>query len=174
MKKLIFLGIVFLLMLNIAYAQEAKPITAGIGADSPFYFLDRLVESIQLKIAESEAPTRLRLKVQFMNERIAELHDLKSSKPQFALNTLAEIQKNTDDLAEEAKNIPESREIISQNMNNSMIVLMKVKERFETDNNPNNDNAISGINIAISNQATRIGAMTNKPNNQTITIGGGY
>jgi len=181
MKKTISFGVVFLFMLNVASAQQTT-INKGILPDSPIYFLDLLLEEIQLKIAENNPELRIRLKTQFLSERILEsqfIANKPNNKPQLVSNLLLEIKTGTDDLAQEAENVPEAKEFIGNYLNNSMIVLTQVKEKFETDSNPNNDNAISGLNIAISNQAKKIEAIKNKPvnnpsnpNNQTI--GGGY
>ena len=167
MKKTISFGIIFLLMLNAVSAQQTTT-DEGILPDSPFYFLDILLEKIQLKIAENSPELRIKLKTQFLSERILESQFIADKKPQFANNILLEIRKNTDDLGEEAKNIPESKEFIGNYLNNSMTVLTQVKERFETDGNKNNDNAIIGLNIAISNQISKIESIKSNPQNQTI------
>ena len=154
MKKLIFL-IGILLALPLANAQTQQ-INKGIDTSQGIlYSLDRLFESIQLAIA-SDA-TKISLKAKFLNERMVEFQYVADKKPKFTGKALAEIKKSTDDLAKEAERKPKQiKESVERNLKNSKIVLESIKARFESDDNPNNNNAIAGLKIAIENQEKKI------------------
>lgn len=154
MKKAIFLiGILFLLPLANAQTQE---VNVGITPDSPVFFLDKFFEAVQLAITTSDV-SKISLRAKLLNERIIELQFVSEKKPQFTGKALLEVKKSTDDLAKEAElKTKPLKEAVEQNIKNSKIVLEAILERFESDNNTKNDNAIAGLKIAIENQEKKI------------------
>ena len=168
MKKAIFLiGILFLLPLANAQTQE---VNVGITPDSPVFFLDKFFEAVQLAITTSDV-SKISLRAKLLNERIIELQFVSEKKPQFTGKALLEVKKSTDDLAKEAElKTKPLKEAVEQNIKNSKIVLEAILERFESDNNTKNDNAIAGLKIAIENQEKKIDEIEDSKDENEIDI----
>lgn len=166
MKQAIFL-IWILALLPLAHAQTQ--VNLGFTPDSNLFFVDKLLKNIRLMLAGEES--RISLKAQFLNERALETQYIAEKKPQFTGKALAELKKSTDDLAEEAEAKPKhTKELVELNLKNSKIVLEGIIKRFESDNNTNNDNAITGLKIAIKNQEKKIDLIKDSKGKNEIDI----
>ena len=168
MKQAIFLiGILFLLPLANAQTQE---VNVGITPDSPVFFLDKFFEAVQLAITTNDV-SKINLRAKFLNERLIEIQFIAEKKPEFTGKALAELKKSTDDLAKEAEAKPKQiKESVEKNLKNSKIVLESIKARFESDDNENNDHAITGLKTAIANQEKKIDEIEDSKDEDEIDI----
>lgn len=172
MKTIVTFGIIFVVILQIASAQQATiSVNKGIDTSQGFLFvMDKFFENIQISLAQNDV-RKIQLKSQFLTERLIELQFVAEKKPQFTGKALVELKKSADDLADEAdlKTKP-LKEAVEQNLKNSKIVLEAILERFENDNNTNNDNAIAGLKIAIENQERKIDEIEDSKDKNEIDI----
>lgn len=131
MKKLLFYSILilslFLLSTKFSSIQaqtDDESVEAGITASSPFYFLDKLGERIQLAFALDNLK-KSELNLQFAEERLAEVDKLMSqNKTQKIAQTLSRYQNQIQNAYEHAN---KSKEEGKEN-NKSEEVLKKVAE----------------------------------------------
>ena len=150
MNKLTILSIIGIFLLaNIAYAQETQQVNVGAVAGQPFFFVKKALEKIQLAFTKG-AENKARLRIRFVDKRILELEYVARNKPENIHKALIELQRETNDigLMELHKNAKDVAVDFVET--NSLDKLIEIKARFETDNNTNNDNAIKGLETAIS------------------------
>ena len=155
MKKIIsILGILMLLSMNIALAQEQGVDVGSLPGDGFTYSWKRGWENIRLFLAQDPAK-HATLQIKFLERREMELRFIELNKPERIEKGVNELKKSIDKIKPE--DVPESLRLsLESRMNNSLTRLLAIKLRFETDSNPNNDNAISGIMNAIQSHYTSI------------------
>ena len=100
---------------------------------------------------------RIDLRIKFLNERVAEYESIAEKEPLKLSKAKDELEKETKGLINETKFVPlETKELVDKGLENSLTILKNLKIRFETDDNPNNNNAIEGLNMAISSHMDNI------------------
>lgn len=154
MKKAIFITVLMFLM-PIAIAQE-QTISAGVTPNNSFFQLDKFFENLQLRLTQDRVK-RIDLRIKFLNERVAEYESIAEKEPLKLSKAKDELEKETKGLINETKFVPlETKELVDKGLENSLTILKNLKIRFETDDNPNNNNAIEGLNMAISSHMDNI------------------
>jgi len=153
-KKAIFITVLMFLM-PIAIAQE-QTISAGVTPNNSFFQLDKFFENLQLRLTQDRVK-RIDLRIKFLNERVAEYESIAEKEPLKLSKAKDELEKETKGLINETKFVPlETKELVDKGLENSLTILKNLKIRFETDDNPNNNNAIEGLNMAISSHMDNI------------------
>lgn len=157
MKKIISLLLIFVL-LPIVNAQQTIQINKGIDQSWGIIhdLFDVLPERVQLLFTQDKFK-RVELRIKFLGERLQELENVANNKPKFIPNALTEVQAESNNLANEAEITPKPiKERVETGLENSKNILLSLKTRFEEDDNINNDNAIQGLETAISSHITAI------------------
>lgn len=167
MKRMIAILMAMVMVMQVALAQSVVTTMStvelpeqALKPGDAFYGLDRAMERIQLAFTfQQEKKAELRLK--FAQERLAELDQLEEEKD-------AEIEKHRIELMNEYnKEMEEARQEALKIKNRAMRaefddtlegaseyhvqVLERVRTRLMEDDNPNNDNALNGLDNAIEN-----------------------
>jgi len=133
MKKLVsillILSFAILILPTKALAQEETTTTveAGLTTESPFYFLDRWLESIELFFTPQEKKSEKRL--QFTEERLAEMEEVADTATPDELEVLGEqYQKDLDEI-EQSTGVPdEVKERVREARQEHIQVLERVRE----------------------------------------------
>ena len=112
MKKLLVL-LISLVMINSVFAQSEVKLEAGLKPDSPFYFLDKFIEQVQLAFTRDEVK-KAQLYLEIASERLEELKELNEE----------ENDEFNEDLEEEF----EKDLNIAENLGNDIRELAKKKE----------------------------------------------
>ena len=170
MKKIIsILGILMVLSMNIAFAQTID--VGSVPGDGFTYATKRVVENFRLFL--SRDPTaHAKLQIKFLERRELELRFIELQKPERIEKGVSELKKYAETIKPEE--VPEVlRPELERKLNNSLTRLLAIKLRFETDSNPNNDNALSGIMNAIQSHYDSINKVREEKNmtRLEVTIG---
>jgi len=161
MKIKTILLIMILLAMPIAIAQEEELLArqAGMTPDNLFYGISVALERLSLvfKAGKNKALAR----VELVNERLAEAKlmadkgkDIETQK------ALIEHQKDLESLEEDTKELrDEEKSGIEEKTRESKIVLEGIIDRIKKDQNPNNDNALQGLQRALDNQDKKLSSI---------------
>ena len=170
MKKIISL-LMILALLSIVNAQQTIQVNKGIDQSlGAIHDFDLMFEQIQLLLTQNKIK-RIELKINYLNERIAELEEVSNKKPKFISKAMLELQSNTDSLAKEADVTPKPmKERVEFGLENSKNILLSIKTRFESDDNTNNDNAIKGIETAINSHITAISKIDSEKDKDEVEV----
>ena len=149
MNKITILSVICIFLLaNIAYAQEE--VNVGAVPGQPFFFVKKALEKIQLAFTKG-AENKARLRIRFVDKRILELEYIARNKPENINKALIELKKETDELPKKTESFSYTYKFVREEIDKkSLDKLIEIKIMFENDTNPNNDNAIKGLETAIS------------------------
>ena len=146
MKKLIIFSVISIFLLaNIVYAQQE--ISRPVPGDALF-FVKKAFENIQLAFTKG-AENKARLRIRFVDRRLLEVEYIAKTNSENINKALAELQKETDGI--KTMQLPKNTKDVAVDYveDISLTKLIKIRTRFENDNNTNNDHAINGLGIAI-------------------------
>ena len=146
MKIIPIILTLLLLSSSVAYAQETVDVSFVPG--DFLYGIKRGWETIRLSLAnDPEAQAKLRAK--YMEQRVLELKWIEENRPAEVSLAVEEVKKSTDEIEKLPQDV---KDRINTKLNNSLTRLMAIKATILSDANPNNDNAINGIDNAIQKQ----------------------
>ena len=151
MKKTLTLSIISIFLLaNLVYAQQE--INVGAVPGQAFFFIKKSFENIQLAFTKG-AENKARLRIHFVDKRLLELEYIAKNKPENINLALIELQRETNEIG--LMELPKNVKNVATDFveSNSLDTLIKIKTMFETDNNTNNDNAIKGLETAITSHS---------------------
>ena len=106
--KIRHIGVVLLLIPLFSFAQTDTPPSAGLTPQSPFYFLDKLGESLQELLAFSPE-AKIRIQIGFAAERIAEIQIDMEAKDVEARGLAIAQERLQSHLAKASKIVTEER-----------------------------------------------------------------
>lgn len=142
MNKIIsFLVCLLMLASVVSAADEVKP---GVLPDSLFYFMDQLFEQIQIVFTQNQTK-KVQLRLNIMEERMEELKIMVKEKKYNYINKTTEAVEGQSRLIKiEAKQITkQEKERINARLQNSILVLEKVKMQVPVKAKGGIDNAIA-------------------------------
>ncbi len=168
MKTKIIIGVLLItLMLPIAYAEiasesneEIKDVETetlpGVNPDSPFYWIDRAIEKLQITFA-SDSVKKAELRMKFAKERRAEFKAMaekgKLDKAEAALddydNELADASRNAEDARGIGKNVSQLAKDVDDMYEKHLLVLRLVRAKAP-------EQAWSGLDKAIENAQQKL------------------
>ena len=146
--------VLVLLSSPLILAQSDDESGGGIGPDNIFWGLDKAFEKLGLALTFNDHSKALKV-LEIVKERRLEAQSMiKKEKPEHAEKAMKEWKKNIDRAEKERKELEEKgktaeAEEIEKGIENAITVLQGIVERFQNDDNPNNDNALKGLNNAL-------------------------
>lgn len=161
MKKIISLVLIAMLMMQLTIAQimtikDSFP-NQAIKPGDGLYGLDRAIERVQLAFA-FRPETKANLRLQLAEERLAELSQLEPEEAdRYTAQLRDEYETELEEAEQEGENIEDIQERrrfqerARERTQHHVEVLEAVRERIMNDDNPNNDNALNGLNRALEN-----------------------
>ncbi|MBD3262975.1 hypothetical protein GF374_01180 [Candidatus Woesearchaeota archaeon] len=119
-----------------AVEEEIQLPAAGAAKDSPFYFADRAMERLRLKITKDDIK-KARLHMKFAEERLSEAKKLaEQNKPELSDETIADYEKHLENAAnkiekakKDGKDIDEITNNIKEKTSKHIEVLQRVLEK---------------------------------------------
>ena len=134
MKKIIIVIVLLAILAPGVYGAkegQGKEENSGINSDSPFYFLDKAKERVELFLASDEEKAKLKAKHGY--ERLAEAKRMfAKDKPEEAKKLLKEGMANLSQAAKDKANEVVSKEDIEKLKNNLNENLAKLQGKLKT------------------------------------------
>jgi len=143
---------------------------AGVTPDNGFMWgMERAMESVSLGFTFNKTK-KAQKSLEYANERVAEAQKMaEENKSEASEKAMKNWEKNMNSVEQirkrlQEKNKSQEAENITNGLKNAEMTLERVRNRIMNDDNPNNDNALQGLDKALGNVRKSMGNITGPEN----------